>query len=162
MLRRSAVTVEGGEQEGKNMRSRLRSDAGSELIEFAFVVWLLLILVFGIIDFSLALYDKAIITNAAREGARAGIVFAPVRPAGSPMQGRLTEPEIQAVVGTYLQNHLVNFGPPNYSVGVTGERGVSGDPLTVTVNYTYNHVAISSFVGLGGMPLSATSVMRSE
>jgi hypothetical protein len=141
---------------------RLKSNAGSELIEFAFVVVLLMILVFGVIDFSLALYDKAVITNAAREGARAGIVFAPVRPAGSPMQGRLTADEIRAVVNTYCANHLVNFGPPNYSIDVAGERGVSGDPLTVTVHYTYNHAAISAFLGLGGMPLTATSVMRSE
>ena len=144
---------------------RRKSQAGSELIEFAFVLPLLLILVFGIIDFSLALYDKAVITNAAREGARAGIVFAPVRPAGSPIQGRLTELEIEDVVMTYCQNHLVNFGGADISrddIEVDGEEGTAGVPLTVTVNYTYNHVAISSFLGLGGMSLSATSVMRSE
>jgi len=162
------VTVEGGEQEGKNMRSRLRSDAGSELIEFAFVVWLLLILVFGIIDFSLALYDKAIITNAAREGARAGIVFAPVRPAGSPMQGRLTEAEVKTVVKDYCLNRLINFGGATFGdANITVNPPLpanrsSGTVFTVSVNYTYNHVAISSLLGLGGLPLSSTSVMRSE
>ena len=34
-------------------------------------------LLFGIIEFGIILYDKAMITNASREGARAGIVFDP-------------------------------------------------------------------------------------
>jgi Flp pilus assembly protein TadG len=32
-------------------------------------------LLFGIIEFGIILYDKAMITNASREGARAGIVY---------------------------------------------------------------------------------------
>jgi Flp pilus assembly protein TadG len=144
---------------------KLKSNAGSELIEFAFVVVLLFILVFGVIDFSLALYDKAVITNAAREGARAGIVFAPVRPPGSTMQGRLDQTEIRAVVMNYCQGRLVNFGGAALTatdIDVNGEQGVSGDPLTVRVNYTYYHAALSSFLPIGNLPLSSMSVMRSE
>jgi len=54
---------------------RLKLQTGANLVEFALVTPLLLMIVFGIADMSLALYDKAVITNASREGARAGMVF---------------------------------------------------------------------------------------
>ena len=54
---------------------RWRGQAGSNLVEMALVSPLLLLLVFGIVDFSLALFNKAVITNAAREGARAGMAL---------------------------------------------------------------------------------------
>ena len=54
---------------------RLKRQEGSNLVEFALVLPLLLILVMGIVEVGLAIYDKAVITNACREGARAGIIF---------------------------------------------------------------------------------------
>ena len=45
---------------------------GSVVVEFALIFPLLLFIVFSIIECSLALYDKAVITNASREAARAG------------------------------------------------------------------------------------------
>ena len=48
---------------------------GAAAVEFAIVVPLLLLLLFGIIEFSLLLYNKAMLTNASREGARFGIVY---------------------------------------------------------------------------------------
>jgi Flp pilus assembly protein TadG len=56
------------------MKVKLQSYRGASAVEFAIILPILILLVFGIIEFSLALYDKAMITNASREGARAGIV----------------------------------------------------------------------------------------
>ena len=42
---------------------------GAALIEFAIVLPLLLLLVFGAIEFGLLFYNKQVITNASREGA---------------------------------------------------------------------------------------------
>lgn len=135
---------------------RLRRQNGSNLVEFALVSPLLLILVFGIVDFSLALYDKAVVTNASREGARAGMVFR--HPA------RVDNAEIQAVINNYLGSRLVNFGGSAPAVTITRSgAGGSGDQLTVTVQYFYNHVAIANFIpGLGSLNLTATTVMRME
>ena len=55
-------------------RRLLKNQKGTEVVEFAIVSLLLFLLLFGIIDFGILLYDKAVITNASREGARAGIV----------------------------------------------------------------------------------------
>ena len=53
----------------------VRDEQGGSLVEFAIVMPLLFVILFGIIDFGILLYDKAMITNASREGASAGIVF---------------------------------------------------------------------------------------
>ena len=136
---------------------RMIAQTGSNLIEFALVLPLLLTLVFGIIDFSLALYDKAVITNAAREGARAGVVFRSPQP---------TDDQIAIDAATnYCSTYLVSFGasslsiPPPLFVNLdTDPERTSGDTLTVVVNYTYSFL----IPGLGTMNLSASSTMRFE
>lgn len=55
----------------KNMRSSaLRRDHGTALVEAALIVPLLLLLVFGIIDFSRAFNAKQTLTHASREAVR--------------------------------------------------------------------------------------------
>ncbi len=134
---------------------KLRDRRGSELVEFALIMPLLLLVVFGIVDFGLLIFDKAVVTNAAREAARAGIVFAPER---------LTIPEIQAVARQYCETNLVTFGTPGApNVAVTGAGGASGSELTVVVSYTYTWGIIPSFMPLGsGLNLTARSIMRME
>src|SRR5512136_1032685 len=84
---------------GRTVRS-LNKGRGASAVEFALILPLLVILIFGIIEFSLALYDKAMITNASREGARSGIVYR-LPPVG--------DGEIIGVVNSYLGNYLITF-----------------------------------------------------
>ena len=53
-----------------SIRQRLASERGAELIEFAMVLPLLLMLIFGIVDFGFMFQRYLVVTNAAREGAR--------------------------------------------------------------------------------------------
>ena len=57
------------------MLNRSRSEAGQDLLEFALVVPLFFLLTLGLIEFSLLYFQYNTIANAAREGARAGIVM---------------------------------------------------------------------------------------
>ena len=57
------------------MALKLGSNRGQAIIEFAFVLPLLCIMILGIIEFGVLFYDKAVVTNASREGARAAIAF---------------------------------------------------------------------------------------
>ena len=50
------------------------TDEGAVLIEFALVIGLFFLLVFGMVDFGLAINTKTQMTNAGREGARLGTV----------------------------------------------------------------------------------------
>ena len=56
------------------LRNRLRQERGAELIEMALVLPLLLLIIMGIIDFGFMFREMNVVTNAAREGARAGIL----------------------------------------------------------------------------------------
>lgn len=137
-----------------------RSQRGAAAVEFAVVLPLLLVLLFGIVEFSILLFDKALLTNASREGARAGIVFA---------TPRVPDATIQAVVNTYCASNLISFGNdtlPPATVARTGSN--SGDILTVTVNYNFRFLVFSNLITLfggsyrSGIPLRAVTVMRLE
>jgi Flp pilus assembly protein TadG len=52
----------------------VRSEAGAELVEFALVLPVLLLVFGGIIDFGMLLQRQQVITNAAREGARLAVL----------------------------------------------------------------------------------------
>lgn len=143
----------------KRRSHRVSGQEGATAIEFAICLPLLVLLIFGIIEFSILLYDQAVITNASREGARAGIVYA--------YPSRVSDAEIKAVVINYCQDNLVTFGSGVLNAGsitVNRTSDLSGDPLTVTVNYNYDFLVMPSFINslLGGIQLSANTVMRME
>ena len=147
---------------------------GAAAVEFAIVLLLLLTLIFGMLEFSLAMFNQQVITNAAREGARAGIVSRPTR---------LSNGDIAAVVVDYAANHLITFGDDvltaddvdiddiddDLSDGLDANKrctvfefeypnGVFNPcELEVTVDYEYEFLFLSSSINL-----QATSVMRME
>ena len=53
-----------------------KNNKGASAVEFALVLPILIVLLFGIVEFGLLMYNKAVITNASREGARDGHLFA--------------------------------------------------------------------------------------
>jgi Flp pilus assembly protein TadG len=130
---------------------------GAAVVEFALILPVLLVLLVGTIDASLALYDKAVITNASREGARAGIV------ARSPP---LTDVQIQQIVQNYLQGALVSLGSTSALPAVQIQKGTwNGDAiLTVTVRYTFQGVGLGSLSASLGKPwdLQSSTVMVYE
>ena len=83
-----------------NVSMRLTSDRGQAMVELALALPMMLVLIFGAVEFGTALYDKAVVTNASREGARAGIV------ATTP---RLSNAGIHAVISKYSKTHLLNY-----------------------------------------------------
>lgn len=55
-------------------RRRARDERGQSLVEFVLALPILLVLVFGIIEFAAAWRTYQVVTNVAREGARLGVV----------------------------------------------------------------------------------------
>ena len=55
----------------------IKCEKGATLVEFVLVFPLLLLFTFAIIEFSVLMYDKAVITLGSREGARAAVVWRP-------------------------------------------------------------------------------------
>jgi Flp pilus assembly protein TadG len=134
----------------------MKHQRGATAVEFAIVFPLLILLMFGIIEFSVILYDKAMITNASREGARAGIVSQLVR---------VSDSQIQSVVDNYCRLYLISFRSGAAPVTTVARTGSTfGSELSVTVTYTYSFLALPQFVTglMGPMNLTARTVMRME
>lgn len=139
------------------MKRKLHDQKGVAAVEFALILLPLVLLIFGAIEFTTALYDKAVITNASREGARVGIVFNN----GTPV----SDGEITNAVNTYCSDHLISFGGPStVSTEIVRGGDTTGSPLTVRVNYTYNFLVLPNFIAtLGsGITMQAETVMRKE
>ena len=111
--------------------ARTRKMRGAAGVEFALVFPILLLVVFGIVEFGAAWYDKAVITNASREAARAGVVFS------SPVP---TSTKIQSVATNYCQNRLVTFG----AAARTPSSTWSANCLKFSLNRTTSLVAVAS------------------
>ena len=165
------------------MKKRLffKCQQGASAVEFAIVLPLLLLFVFGIIEFGILLYNKAVITNASREGARAASLFRTTTD-GTPTylpQGALGDNDstsVRGVVNQYCANHLISFGgsttPSTTVVPASGAGGTPPDEYrTVTVLFPYNFLVLpnilAGFFGGSGtlsgpIPLQAVTQMRTE
>jgi len=139
-------------------------EQGAAAVEFALILPLLSVLLFGIIEFGILFYNKAMITNASREGARAGIVYDfPTRP---------SDADIASIVVAYCGSHLITFGDPTQvpSTSVTRNGTGTGADLSVTVGYDYDFLLLPNFLGAffsntqlsNRISLQATTVMRLE
>lgn len=158
---------------------KLMKNTGAAVVEFAVILPLLLLLLFGIIEFGFLLYNKAMVTNASREGARAGIVINP----------RLSEAQIRNVVNSYCSNYLITFGNkvngcnPKISIQKVDDEGNYGalisyspnqltpavDLVVVEASFDYTWLVFGNLIKLFGAPnalsdktLYAKTVMRAE
>lgn len=135
-------------------------DRGLAALEFVLVLPFLLLILFGIVDASLLLCDKAVITSAAGEATRAGVVLR-AKP--------LTASQIENVVLAHTEHNLVTGGAPTtpsvvvHPSGGCGSAG-SGNPLRVTVTYTYQGIVIGSALSTltGPVTVTASAVKHCE
>jgi Flp pilus assembly protein TadG len=136
------------------MRS-LINEKGASAVEFVFILPVVLLLLIGIIDFGVLFYNKQVITNACREGARAGTT-------------RTTDP-ISQIVLDYCStstpgDRLITFNSvkPQPITTVTGGNGAFQQPLTVRVTYNYSFLA-PSLIGLAPqLTVAAQTTMYME
>lgn len=135
-------------------------EKGVTAIEFALILPIVLVILFGIFEFGFALWRKQELTSAVREGARKGVVL---------RNPRKPKAEIITVVETYLDK-----------IGMTDSARVvgcidacpcvdTGDTLTVNVTYPTSFTVISNlsklFYGSGVEPtktLTASVSMQCE
>jgi hypothetical protein len=144
----------------------IRNEKGSTLVETAIIIMLLFIFVFGIIDFGLLLFDKQVLTNASREGARSGVVVGLSR-SGCPGTDTAFESLSKGVASAYSTNNLVTFGSGNMVPSATYNDlngncvGDSGEDLIVTLSYNYDWLILSAF-GIPQVPIDVVSIMKLE
>lgn len=132
--------------------SFIRGNRGNAVIEFAFVLPLLLLLCFGITEFGRAWVTKSILTSAAREGVRLAVVTAPDVPA---VEQRVRD----VLIAAGVTPSAITVTPPDPN---DPQRRVS-----VRVDADFVVIPGKVFEMFGGtftgtIPLSATTIMRHE
>ena len=134
-----------------------RAQAGTTVVEAAIVFPLMLLLLFAIGEFGISYTRWNSLTNAVREGARAGVVFR------SPCDAGPVETLIEATVLDFASSSGID--PGNITMEeMTGACTGTGTQLTVSASVPYDFIALDAFIaGFGpSMNLSARTVMRNE
>jgi Flp pilus assembly protein TadG len=133
---------------------RKLNERGIAAAEFALVLPVLLLILFSTIEFGMMMYGREIVTNAAREGTRAGIVQGPPKRTS----GDITTIANNYLTGTGIRQADVTFTP-------TGAGLSNPNTLTITAQYRYNFLIpyIPAVLGIPS-PLIITTqvVMRHE
>lgn len=146
----------------RRLHSRVRSrprrrtrlgEAGQALVEVAIALPILLALLVGIFEFARAYNVQQVITNAAREGAREGVVSG--------------EAAAKPIVDLRLADG--NIGGATVTVTCVPAACTNGDALTVQVSVPYTFLFIGPVLSLissepdpGTITLTSTSTMRVE
>jgi Flp pilus assembly protein TadG len=139
-----------------------RSERGAQLVEFALVLPVLLLIILGIAEFGLIFQRLEVVTNAAREGARIAVL---------PGYGTA---DVQSRVAAYMTAGRVpttaspanpTVAVANWTVTLPGGTTLAGKRVTVT--YTHTFLFVQGLAGIFGgsfttVPLVAVSEMRTE
>jgi Flp pilus assembly protein TadG len=72
--KRATTTIDENRRLPQFARAGLQREHGQAMVEFTLMILLLLVVVFGIIDFGAALYDQTMLASAATDGARSGAI----------------------------------------------------------------------------------------
>ena len=123
---------------------------GAAAVEFAIVAPVFFMVVLGIIEFGRMAMVQQVITNAAREGARIGVL----------------DDTTTAQVDTKVQNYLTSAGINGATVTVTPDPPSSagfGQSVTVAVQIPFDSVSwLPNPFFIGGTMLNAQAIMRRE
>jgi len=114
---------------------RLERDDGASAVEFALVMPLLFLLIFGIIQFGLGFYTQQGASSAAREAARRAAVGAV-----KTCSGGTAATDLDSIVKSYTSGASID------GETLANGNGAIGDTVTVTVNYHIDLDLLSAFI----------------
>ena len=123
---------------------RAPRDRGAAAVEFALLLPLLMLLVFGIVDFGRALNAQITLTQAAREGARLAA---------------LGEPNVVSST----QAAATGLNPVNVTVTSCPAGAGAGVNAVVQVSYTFSFITpIAAIAGLFGSGFGSTMTLTAQ
>jgi len=127
------------------MIKQRQKERGQELVEYALILPIMMLILMSILDLGRAVYYYSAIHNSAREGARYGVIN-PDDPAG-----------IEAVV----RNKAVVLNPANLTVVISSP---DEDTLRVTLTYQFTPITpiIGTLLGSNEVTLGSQATMRIE
>src|SRR6476661_2891512 len=132
-----------------------RHQAGSQAVEFALVLPFMILIIFAVLDFAFLTYNKAVITNASREGARRAILLTTANWTAASV------PAIRQTACNYARTSLIRFnngagnatctgdGDPTITVTPAAAAPAFNDPVTVTVTFDSGGFSMGNWFNLG-------------
>jgi Flp pilus assembly protein TadG len=130
---------------------------GQALVEFAIILPVFFLVVAGMFDFGLGIYSDLTLVNAAREGARLGVIdpgnTSAIEDRVREMAGNLDDSKLNVTVACEREID-------GYFTACTSPLWLPGDATKVTVDYEYS-VFFPLLFGTE-IPLSSESKMRIE
>ncbi len=129
-------------------------ESGQAIVELAFALPILLILVIGVFEFGRAWNEQQVMTDAAREGAR----YCVVANADRSLPADIVETTVQAAL------QRASIDPPSGQPVVTGFRSGTSCTVAITVPYTFVFLKplLQWTTGQATIDLSSTFTMRNE
>jgi Flp pilus assembly protein TadG len=145
----------------KRLLKRFGGEDAAQLVEFALVLPMLLLVVLGIAEFGFIFQRYEVVTNAAREGARMAVLPG------------YTNADVIARVRTYVTQGRVTTTPTNPNIAITnvtipvgaGLPAINAKRVVVTYTHTYTFLPnIGAWFGATytTIPLTAVAEMRKE
>ena len=150
-----------GKHAARGRRSWRDGEKGQALVEFSLILPVFLLLLFGLVDFGRGYYTWLVVTNAAREGARAAAVQSDNATIDAKLYG--------SFCSGYPSTSNCAIDASRVSVTKTNVQGTRGSETSVRVAFNFQYVTpIGNIMALvGGSSISAptiasTSFMRLE
>lgn len=132
------------------MKNLLKRENGQSLVELALILPIIVLLLFGTVEFGRVFYSYITVTSAVREGARE----AAVGKTDVEIEARIREAATLSNADTQLQ-----------VISITPAEGSRTTGVPVTVEIVYNMPLIVPLIGdflPNPVPLSASATMRKE
>jgi Flp pilus assembly protein TadG len=159
---------------------RRRDEGGAALLEAALAIPIVLLLLSGTIDLGFWVFERTQVSNAARDGARAGILqYSSADSPGSftsstALTAGSADQQIQAAIGSHLAGRAFSATVACYTAGGTATTACAGarpgtDEIQVTVtasrpSYSFfgpvfgtNTVTAKAALPVMGLPVSVTT-----
>lgn len=148
---------------------RRQKESGAQAVEFALMLPFLILIIFLVVDFGFLIYNKAVITNAAREAARRGTVLT---------AAIWNADDVASLACDYTRSALITVSDgtktddcsgsddPVITVNPAVTPPAFNDPVTVNVSYTFRGFLIGkpwdlgTTGAIGTTPITLTSTVE--
>lgn len=145
--------------------SKAPAEEGQELVEFALLLPLLLLLLLGIIEFGIAVFHYNSIANAGREVARFGIVHPKTTDLDAFVFTDATKTEYTEEIRRWTRGLISDTETLSITYALKDAGGFLSSTVQVTVTYDHQFVTGPVILALGGndsLDLRAISTMNTE
>ena len=146
----------------QRVRTAVRnSEAAQTLVEFSLVLPIFLLLLFALVDFGRAFFSWQVVTNAAREGARAGAVQSDAATIDTKMY--------QSFCSSWPDASSCALDVSKITIVKTNVQGTRGSEVSIQMSFNFDYVTpigpMLGFIGGGALAeptITSTTSMRLE